>query len=58
VRWRWKNRPEAVVAYERVFFSELVAAAGLRIENFRPGFWPRADRLHAQDVLVLTKSPR
>jgi ubiquinone/menaquinone biosynthesis C-methylase UbiE len=56
IRWRWKNRPQAMVAYERVYFSELIAAAGLRIEVFRPGFWPRADRLQAQDVLVLASS--
>jgi len=56
IRWRWKHRPQAIVAYERVFFSELVSAAGLAIEVFRPGFWPRADRLHAQDVLVLSVS--
>jgi hypothetical protein len=56
IRWRWKNRPQAMVAYERVYFSELIAAVGLRIEVFKPGFWPRADRLEAQDVLVLSSS--
>ena len=56
IRWRWKHRPQAIVAYERVFFSGMIGAAGLAIETFRPGFWPRADRLHAQDVLVLSAS--
>jgi len=58
VRWRWKHRPEAIVAYERVFFSDLITAAGLHVDLFRPGFWPRADRLNAQDVLVLSKAPK
>ncbi|HEY6147203.1 MAG TPA: methyltransferase domain-containing protein, partial [Thermoanaerobaculia bacterium] len=58
IRWRWKHRPQAMIAYERVFFSEMIAKAGLAIEVFRPGFWPRADRVHAQDVLVLSSLPR
>ena len=56
VRWRWKHRPEAVVAYERTHFSTLIEDAGLRIAAFRPGFWPRAEKLDAQDVLFLEKA--
>jgi len=55
VRWRLKNRPEAAVAWERIRFTELIIEAGLAVAAFRPGFWPRGDRLDAQDVLILEK---
>ncbi|MEO8191156.1 MAG: class I SAM-dependent methyltransferase [Acidobacteriota bacterium] len=55
IRWRLKFRPEAAIAYERVHFSRMVTANGLRIDTFRPGFWPGSDHLKAQDVLVLSK---
>ena len=56
VRWRLKNRPEAAVAWDRARFTQLVGAAGLEVIDFRPGFWPRGERLDAQDILVLGKS--
>lgn len=55
VRWRWKNRPQAIVAYERSRFTQLLTEAGLAVSAFRPGFWPRAAALDAQDVLVLER---
>ena len=55
VRWKWKARPEAAVAYERLHFSRMLEDAGLDVETFRPGFWPGSDRLHAQDVLVISR---
>lgn len=57
VRWRWKNRPEAVVAYERTLFTTMLLDAGLTVASFRPGFWPKAEKLDAQDVLILEKPP-
>jgi len=56
VRWRWRNRPEAVVAYERTHFTKLLMEAGLVVESFRPGFWPKAEKLDAQDTLILVRS--
>lgn len=54
VRWRWKSRPEAAIAFERVHFTRMLEEAGLAVEIFRPGFWPRADGLNAQDVLLVS----
>ncbi|MEO8432710.1 MAG: class I SAM-dependent methyltransferase [Acidobacteriota bacterium] len=58
VRWKWKARPEAAVAYERLHFSRMLEEAGLTVETFRPGFWPGSERLDAQDVLVISRGRR
>jgi ubiquinone/menaquinone biosynthesis C-methylase UbiE len=55
LRWRWKSRPKAAIAYERMHLSRMITEAGLRIDSFRPGFWPGADRLEAQDILLLSR---
>jgi ubiquinone/menaquinone biosynthesis C-methylase UbiE len=58
VRWKWKSRPEAAIAYERLLFGQMVSDAGLCIESFVPGFWPGSNHFDAQDLLVLTRDNR
>ena len=53
VRWRFRSRPAAAVAYAGPRFDGLLAAAGLRLQWMSPGFFPGADRLASQDVLLL-----
>jgi SAM-dependent methyltransferase len=53
VRWRRRTRPTAAIAYDRSLFSEMTAAAGLRIIWMSPGFFPGASRPAGQDVLLL-----
>ncbi|MGH9369858.1 MAG: class I SAM-dependent methyltransferase [Thermoanaerobaculia bacterium] len=53
VRWRRRLRPEAAVAYERLFFFSLVEGAGLRVQWVSPGYFPGRQRLTGQDILLL-----
>ena len=58
VRWRWRARPEAAVAYEMQHFTEMAHQARLEIVKFLPGFWPgEAGQPQGQDVLLLRHSP-
>jgi SAM-dependent methyltransferase len=53
-RWRWKARPESAIAYERDYFSSMIADAGLRLGWFSQGFWPGdAARFTGQDILFV-----
>lgn len=54
IRWRWKARPAAAVAYRRDLFAAMIADAGLRIHLFCRGFSPgNATAYTGQDVLFL-----
>lgn len=54
VRFRFRHRPQAAVAYERSRFVALVEQAGLRVQWICPGFLPGNDRLpRGQDLLLL-----
>ena len=54
VRWRWKARPEAAIAYELEHFTAMVRDAQLEIAWLSPGFWPgEGDPPRGQDLLFL-----
>lgn len=54
VRWRFKARPHAAVAFERSHFVAMVEDAGLRVQWLCPGFWPgREGTPRGQDILLL-----
>ncbi len=54
VRWRFKERPEAAVAYERTHFLRMIEEAGLRLQWLSPGFLPGdSHRPSGQDLLIL-----
>lgn len=54
VRFRFRHRPQAAVAYERSRFVSLVEKAGLRVQWICPGFLPGNDRSpRGQDLLLL-----
>jgi SAM-dependent methyltransferase len=54
VRFRFRYRPQAAVAYERSRFVSLVEQAGLRVQWICPGYLPGNDRLpRGQDLLLL-----
>jgi len=53
VRWRRSLRPTAAVAYERLFFFAMIEEAGLRVESMTAGYFPGAERVTGQDILVL-----
>ncbi len=56
VRWRRAARPEAAVAYSHERFFALVAAAGLEVAAWVPGFFPGgAATPTGQDVLLLAE---
>ncbi len=55
VRWSWRARPEAAIAFERAHFGEMLTTAGLAVERFLPGFWPASETLHGQDILLLRR---
>jgi SAM-dependent methyltransferase len=53
VRYRTRWRPEAAVGFDRAFFLELLARAGLQVLEARYWFWPGdRQRLSAQDTLI------
>ncbi len=54
-RWRWRSRPRSAIAFDRTFFEEAIARAGLRVTCFRPGFWPGASEPAGQDILYLVR---
>lgn len=58
LRWRWRARPEAAVAVERLRFLHWIGDAGLEVQRFIPGFWPGAAQPRGQDVLVLAVRER
>lgn len=54
VRWRFKVRPHAAVAFERAHFLEMVRDAGLRLQWLCPGFLPGESAFPSgQDILIL-----
>ena len=54
VRWRFRHRPQAAVAYERSRFVSLVESAGLRVHQVHQGFFPGEDEHpHGQDIVLL-----
>lgn len=53
VRWRLRARPAAAVAYARPLFLALIEQAGLRVESMFPGYFPGAEHVSGQDILVL-----
>lgn len=54
VRWRQRAHPHAAVAYERAHFEEMLAGAGLEIDNMIPGFWPGTARaITGQDTYIV-----
>jgi SAM-dependent methyltransferase len=54
VRYRFRHRPEAAVAYEQSRFLSLVERAGLRVQWLSPGFLPGEDPVpRGQDFLLL-----
>jgi SAM-dependent methyltransferase len=54
VRFRFRHRPRAAVAYERSRFVSLVEQAGLRVQWICAGHLPGNDRLpRGQDLLLL-----
>lgn len=55
VRRRRRLRPTAAVAYERAFFFAMVGQAGLRVESMAAGYFPGAERVAGQDILVLRR---
>lgn len=58
VRWLRRLRPEAAIAFDRVFFEEMVADAGLTVRERIFGYWPgTAPVPQGQDVLVLERQP-
>ncbi len=56
VRWRWKARPEAAVAYERNHFMSMTSDSGLRLQWLCEGFWPGdSEHFTGQDILVISR---
>ncbi len=56
IRWRWKGRPEAAVAYEKELFLSMAGDAGLRLCNLIPGFLNHeVTPPIGQDILYFTK---
>lgn len=53
VRWRQRRHPLAAIAYERGSMEEKIAAAGLEVVHFLPGFWPGSTEIGGQDQYVL-----
>jgi SAM-dependent methyltransferase len=53
VRWRSGLRPASAVAYERDRFYDMVVESGLRVQWMSAGYFPGADRLTGQDILLL-----
>jgi ubiquinone/menaquinone biosynthesis C-methylase UbiE len=54
VRWLRNPRPQAAMAFDRMFFEGMIAEAGLTLRELVPGFWPgTAPVPRGQDVLVL-----
>ena len=54
VRFRFRHRPEAAVAYAHSRFLSLVELAGLRVQWLCPGFLPGEDPVpRGQDLLLL-----
>lgn len=52
-RWRWRSRPRSAIAFDRTFFEDAAAQAGLRVARLRPGFWPGVPEPVGQDILYL-----
>lgn len=58
VRWLRRLRPQAAVAFDRAFFEERIAEAGLTLRDMIPGYWPGiAPVPQGQDILVLGLLP-
>ena len=54
VRFRFRHRPQAAVAYERSHFVSLVEQAGLKVQWICPGYLPGDDPVpRGQDLLLL-----
>jgi SAM-dependent methyltransferase len=48
--------PEAVIGIEEQMLFDWIAAAGLKVERFYPGWWANKSAPSYQDILVLRKS--
>jgi SAM-dependent methyltransferase len=54
MRWRSRLMPESGIAYEKLYFAELVEGAGLHVQWLCPGFLPGdGDDPAGQDILLL-----